>query len=144
MAKHALVGATIYLGNSSIDVSDHVESIEFSVGQAAVNVTAFGSGWEENTPSNLKRWSVRLNMLQDFDSSETYSVLQAALTTGAAFPIFCKATTAAVSATNPGFTGSVAYDGDFNILGAGVGEANKASVTLKGAGTLTFQTSATA
>ena len=144
MAVHVLNAATIYIGNSSVDISDHVESVEVQTGIGNVAVTAMTNTWEQNLINKIKRWSVRLNCFQDYDASEIYSALSASLTTDTTFPIFVKATTAAVSATNPAFTGSVVYDGDFNVIGGAVGEAHKVSVSLKGAGTLSFLTSASA
>lgn len=144
MSKHVLKDATVYVGNSSVDLSDHVESVEFSLGQGNVAVTAMQDDYEQYLPTKIKRWSVRLGFYQDYDSSNVYAVLKAALTTDASFPMFIKPTTADVSATNPGFTGNVVFDGDFNILGGTVGDAQKTSVTLKGAGDLSYITSATA
>lgn len=144
MSVHVLNNATVYLGNSSIDLSDHVESVELMTGVGNVSVTAMQDGWEDHIPSGVKRWSVRLSLYQDYDSSETYSVLSAALSTGVVLPLFVKATTASVSATNPGFSGSVVLDGDFAQIAGTVGDGNKTSVTLKGAGTLSFITTSTA
>jgi len=144
MSKHALNAATVYIGATSVDLSDFVESIEFTVGVGSAAFTAMQDGWEDHLPNQVKRWSVRLNMYQSYDTSETYQVLQAALSTNTTFPMFAKATTEAVSATNPGFTGSVIFDGDFAQISGAVGDAHKLSVSLKGAGTLSFITSATA
>ena len=146
MGKHALNAATVYIGATSVDLSDFVESIEFTVGVGSAAFTAMQDGWEDHLPNQVKRWSVRLSMYQSYDSSETYQVLQTALSssTSTVFPMFAKATTEACSATNPGFTGNVVFDGDFAQIAGAVGDAHKFSVSLKGAGTLSFITSATA
>jgi len=144
MAKHALTAATIYAGATSVDLSDFVESVEFMVGVGNVSVTAMQDGWEDFIPNRLKRWSCRLNLYQSYDTSETYQVLQAALSTNTVFPVFVKATTATVAATNPAFSGNVVFDGDLPVISGSVGDAHKLSVTLKGAGTLSFITSASA
>jgi hypothetical protein len=87
-----------------------------------------------------------LNLYHDYAADKTYSLIyglvNATNTTGQLIQV--RPTTSTESATNPTFAGYVVLDGDAPLIGGSVGEAHKASVTLKGAGTLNFYTSATA
>lgn len=141
MAKHVLNSAVITL--SSRDLSDYVESVELLTGQGNVSVTAMQDAWEDYLPTGLKRWSVKLNLYQDYGSSAVYVVLNEIINGTTAVPVTLKPTTAIQGATNPTFSGNAVLDGDVSVLGGAVADAHKASVTLKGAGTLNFYTSST-
>jgi len=141
MSKHVLNAAIVTL--SSRDLSDHVESVELMTGIGNVPITAMQDAWEDYLPSGVKRWSVRLNLYQDYDSSSVYAVLSEVLTGTTAVPITLRPTTSTQSATNPTFSGNGVLDGDFALLAGTVGDGHKTSVTLKGAGTLSFLTSTT-
>lgn len=144
MAKHVLLNPVITL--RGVTLSSEVESAELAVGVGNVAVTAFGDTYEQYIPTQLKHWSCRLNFLMDYDSSQSYAITQALL--GEAHstdnPLTVRPVNATQSATNPTFSGNVVPDGDWNVIGGGVGEAHKFSITLKGAGDLSFLTSATA
>lgn len=144
MAKHILTNPQISL--RGVTLTTLIESAELSVGVGNASVTAFGSGWEESIPTGLKHWGCRLNFFMDYGSSQSYAVTQALLTEADTTdnPLIIRPTTSTRSATNPDFSGDVLPDGDWNVLGGSVGEAHKFSITLKGAGTLTFITTATA
>jgi len=144
MSIHVLKAAMVYLGNTSIDLSDHLESVEFTLGAPTVPITAMGATYEAHLQTGIKHWGARLNFFQDYDTSSVYAVTYNALTTSTQFPISVKGTTAAVSATNPMFRGNCFYDGDLGLISGGVGEAHKVSISLRGTGAISVITTATA
>jgi len=142
MAIHVLRSPIVTL--SSVDITDHVESVEFTLGGATVPVTAFGATYEAHLGTGIKRWGCRVNLFQDYEASKTYALVYAVLASSTGEYLTVRPTTSTQSTTNPTFTGSVFVDGDFAVIGGAVGEANKTSVTFKGAGNLSALTSATA
>jgi len=138
MAKGAITDVYVELGTE--DISDRVASAKLTLGKTAVDITALGQGWEDYADGNVKRWAATLEVYQDYTSSEVpiYSLFKELVTgtTGKAFVI--RPTSAEAGRLNPQLAGSVILDGDLDWLNAVRSEANKFSVTLKGAGIPTF------
>uniref|UniRef100_A0A6M3LP40 Tail protein n=1 Tax=viral metagenome TaxID=1070528 RepID=A0A6M3LP40_9ZZZZ len=143
MSKHVLHNASVTL--SSVDISDYVESVELNAGVGTAGITAMQDGWEDVIPNGVKRWSLRLNLFQDYAAGTVYTIMYNLIhaTNTSIHTLAVRPTTSTQSATNPTFTGYVALDGDVPLLGGAVGDAHKFSVSLKGAGTLSFMTSTT-
>jgi hypothetical protein len=148
IGRHVIDSAYVRITSNLRDISNRTESVELMTGTAPVKVTAFGDGWDNYKPSKINHWSVKLNLFQDYTSDTTGDVfqeLQSFLTGNAAIQltVFPTTGTQGINAGNPGFQGNVVIDGDFAQLAAQVGQANKVSITLRGAGALTFLTSST-
>ena len=148
IGRHVIDSALVLLTSSQRDISNRVESVELMTGTSPVKVTAFGDGWDNFKPSKINHWSLKLSLFQDYTTDTTgdvFTELQTFLAGNAAIQVTVFPTTGlkGVNAGNPGFQGNVVIDGDFAQLAAKVGEANKTSITLRGAGTLTFLTSST-
>ena len=142
MAKHVFRSPIITL--SSVDLTDHVESAELVVGVGNVDVTAITDSWEQSVPNQLKRFSVRLGLYQDYAAASVYATVYAVLAGSTAVAFTLRPTTSTQSATNPTFSGTVVLDGDWSLAGGTHHEAHKTAVSLKGAGDMSFYTSATA
>lgn len=152
MPKHIFDQPVITL--NTYDISTWVDSAEFLIGKRpTVDVTGLGDTYDQNLSPNLRRWSVRLNYFQGYDATSSggniggiYNVLKSVYdstaNSGVAFVLRPSSSTR--SATNPDWSGNVGIDSDFSIAAGAVAEANRGSITLKGLGTLSFITSATA
>lgn len=131
------------------DVSADVNQLEIMTGRRSpVDVTGLSDTYDSYLVPNLRRWGVRLNYFTNFDgtsvtpngiSTVLQTVFNSTNTSGVSLVI--RATTAGRSVSNPEWTGQVQIDGDFQQTAGGVAEADKGSVTFKGLGTLTRQTS---
>lgn len=98
--------------------------------------TAFGQTFRTRI-AGLKDWSVDIDFNSDFASSavdQTIYPLLATVTT-----IKVRPTTAAISTTNPEYTGSVLVT-EYTPLDGGVGDLATVSVSWPGTGTLTRNT----
>jgi len=134
---------------TTADISGDVHGLELMVGRRApVDVTGLSDTWDSFLVPNIRNWSVRLNYFNNLagtsdESGAINKVLKSVLdstgSSGVAFTL--RATTNARSAGNPEWTGSVQIDGDFPLTAGDVAEADRGTVTLKGLGTLTFNTS---
>lgn len=135
MAIYALTDASIVI--NSVDLSDHIEKVTLAPSAAELSSTAFGDTWTEIT-GGLKSFAVSLDFHQDEAASEVTDTLWSLLGTNTTIVI--KPTSAAVSSTNPSYTGSV-FIGDLKILDGSVGDLSKQSVSWNGSGALTRATS---
>lgn len=148
IGRHVIDSAYVRLTSNLHDISNRVETVEIMAGTKAVEVTAMRDGWQNFLPSKINHWSLKLGLFQDYTSDSTGDVfqeLQAFLVGNVPIQVTVFPTTGlqGIANGNPGFQGSVVIDGDFAQLSAKVGDSNKLSITLKGAGTLTFLTSST-
>lgn len=136
------------------EINCDVESVELMIGRRpVVDVTGACNTYDQSLSPNIRRWGVRLNYFINFDASSSgaslvagsyvalKSVFDSTASSGVTFVM--RPTTGVRSATNPDWSGLVQIDGDFPVMGGGVGEAVKGSVTLKGMGNLSFFTSST-
>lgn len=147
MAKRLFEQCQVTLNGN--DVSADVNQLEILTGRRSpVDVTGLSDTYDSYLVPNLRRWAVKLGYFTNFDGTSVTpngisTVLQAVFnstnTTGVALVI--RATTAGRSVSNPEWLGQVQIDGDFQQTAGGVAEADKGSITLKGLGTLTRQTS---
>lgn len=88
-----------------------------------------------NKLPGLKNWTVDVEFAQDFAAASVDATLFP-LVGAAAFPISIKPTSAAVSATNPNFSGS-ALLATYSPIGGAVGDVATTTITLEGTGLLT-------
>jgi hypothetical protein len=136
MAKFVLTDA--YLSVNSVDLSNRVAQVGIDYDAAEVDTTTMGAGSLEFL-NGLKTWAFDVEFKQDFAAGSVDATLWS-LVGGAAVTVEIRPTSAARSATNPGFNGSALVK-NYKPLDGSIGDAAKASVTLKGTGALARSTS---
>jgi len=125
MAKFALTDASVVI--NSVDLSDHVQSVEIEYSADTVEVTAMSDAAHNYVPGLLVQ-SINCTFLQNFAASKVDATL-APLIGAAAFTVTVKPTSGAVSATNPSYSGSFIL-GDYQPIGGSVGGEATASATF--------------
>lgn len=138
MAEFVYTDAAVTV--NAVDLSDKVRSATLTVSADLQENTAMGSTWRRRIPGLLDS-TVELEFNQDFAASEVDATLWAVFIGGAAVTVTIRPDSAAISATNPDFTGSLCLE-EYTPLGGEVGEAAMAPVTFQGAGTITRDVSA--
>lgn len=124
MAKFVLTDSSVTV--NSVDLSDHVESVEISQEYEDVDLTAMGAVAREHG-KGLRSDSITLNFFQDFAASEVSATLQPLLTSTSGFALVIKPTSSAVSTTNPSFSmTSLLFT--YQPINGTVGEAAQTSV----------------
>ena len=127
MAAEVITDA--YVSINSVDLSDHVESVELNKSAALQTATAMGDTAERRL-AGLEDWELTVNFYQDYASSKVEQTLQG-LVGAAQFPIAIqKSNTDAISATNPEFQGNGMIEGGFPVISANVGQVTMAPVTI--------------
>ena len=134
MARIVLTNAVVKI--NSVDLSDHVASIELAQEVEEVETTAFGDSARTRT-GGLANNSLSLDFHQDFASASVDDTLNALVGGTASFEILPAGT--AVSATNPKYTGTVLLTEWTPVSGA-IGELATASVTWPISGAVTRAT----
>lgn len=135
MATFAFTDASVVI--NSVDHSDHVRSVTINTEAEDLEDTAMGDTYRSRI-GGLKDWSVDIEVNQDFAATEWDASIFSIL--GTVVTITVKPTSAAVSATNPSYSGSVLVT-EYNPLDGSVGDLATSSVSWPGAGTLTRATS---
>ena len=132
-----LNGNDVSVTINSVDLSDHVESVNLDRGAEANDDTAMGDT-TRSSKGGLKTWSGSLTFYQDYASSSVDDTLDALV--GSTTTVVFKPTSGSVSSTNPSFTGTALITGYTGIQGS-VGDIAKASLEFTSAGDLTRATS---
>ena len=135
MASFALTDAKVTVGGT--DLSTYVRQVTINVTADEQDDTAMGDTFRSRI-AGLKDWSVNLEFNNDFAAGAVDATLWPLL--GTTTTVTVKATSAANSATNPQYSGSVLVS-QVNPLTNGVGDLATTSVTWNGAGTLSRLTS---
>ena len=89
---------TVTVTVNSVDLTDHITSIDFTETVSEIETTAMGDA-NVTRIGGLKDGSVSISWHQDFASSEVYATLNPLL--GSTTTVLVKPTSGAVSATNP-------------------------------------------
>lgn len=131
MAVFAFTDGTAVI--NSVNLSDHIRKITLTTSAAQLDTTAMGTGGYMSRIGGLKDWSIALDFNQDFAAANVDATLFPLLGTNTTFTV--KATSAAGSATNPTYSGSVLI-ADYKPLDGQVGNLAMTSITWPGAGTL--------
>lgn len=118
------------------DLSDYVKSVTLPYGAEMLDETAMGDDTRKNK-GGLKTWSLDVEFKQDFAVGAVDATLFPLVGTTAA--VIVRPTSAAVSATNPNYTGTGIIE-SYQPLGGAVGDLAPASVTIQSAGTLSRAT----
>lgn len=135
MSVFALVNE--YLLFNAVELSDHVRAATVSAEAAALDSTAMGDTWNENT-GGLKSGTLTVEFLDDFASGSVDATVWAAFNTGTAIAIAVRPVNTTIAATNPEY--------QFNILpnqwnmGGTLGEMAGKSLTFPLTGSITRDT----
>jgi hypothetical protein len=131
----AVFSATDYkIVINSVNLSDHLTSAELPLTAEELDTTTFGTaGWRSKL-GGLKEGTLTLNFLDDKAASNVDATLWTAFGTVVSFTI--KSTTAATSATNPEYQGSILVK-EVKPFGASVGDLAALSVSYPTSGTVT-------
>lgn len=138
MAKHVLYNASITL--NSVDLSDHVESVSFTVELNDQDAAAMQDVEDYSMPSTRKVSDIKFKMYQDFASSKTYATLMTLWTNRTSFNAVIKADSGANATTNPQFTVS-SFIKSFPVVDGKRGDRHMTDLVLKPAGVMTIATS---
>jgi hypothetical protein len=135
MATFVLTDADVTI--NSVNLSGWVTSVTLSIEVDDQENTAMGSGFRSRQ-GGLKEWSLDVDLNADFGASAVDATVYPLL--GTVVPVTIKATSAAVSATNPQYSGSVLVS-EYSPIDGGVGDLSTTSVSWPGSGVLTRTTS---
>ncbi len=130
MAKVVLTNAQITI--NSVDLSTYGNSVTLTYEVDSVETTAFGDGGHIFT-GGLQNISCEIALMQDFAATKTEATIYPLV--GTTTTVVVKATSSAVSATNPSYTISNAYLAAHTPVAAAVGELAMTTLTFTG-GTL--------
>lgn len=111
---------------NSVDLSDHVESVEIDMSHEDVDITAMGATSRAHAPG-LRDDRITLNFFQDFAASEVDQTLAPLLGVQAGTAVVVKPTSGAVSSTNPSYTMTGVLLTYMPLAGT-VGDASQTSV----------------
>jgi len=128
MAKEVLTNSKIVV--NSVDLSDHVESVELDATADEVEFTAFGTSGYREFGQGLKDATVTVSFFNDHAAGSVADTLQPLFTNGSTFPLKIW----------PNASGTVVYTMtarlyQYPALAGAVGEANKLDVSFRNAGT---------
>lgn len=131
MAEFVYTNAFLSIGGT--DLSDHVRQATLEYNAEMQDKTAMGD-LTRTRLGGLKDWTLTVNFNQDFAASNVDATLFPLVGTSVA--IILRPDAAAVSATNPNFTGNAILE-SYAPLGGNVGDMAETPVTLQADGTLT-------
>ena len=127
MAVSVLTNASVTY--NSVDLSNHVESVEITQTYDEVEITAMGATAKTYAPG-LREDQVVINFFQDFAAASVDQTINGLLGSAAGAALVIKPATGTVSSVNPSYTATMSpYE--YSPLNGKVGEANQTSVTFK-------------
>jgi len=135
MGTFVLTDASVTI--NSVDLSDHVRSVTFNYEGEAVDDTNMADT-NRIMAGGLKNYSVDVEFSQDFAASKVDATLFSLV--GSTTTVVLLPTSAAVSATNPSFTGTMLLTSYPPITGT-VGDLATATASFVPAGAITRATS---
>lgn len=127
MAKFVLKNAFITV--DGVNLSDHISSVTIETTFDEQDGTAFGSTYKEIL-QGLGDATITISVFQDFAAASVDATLWPLSQSGATFPVAVRATSAAVSATNPQYnmTGVLL---NYSPIAGEVGQMSKTDVTIR-------------
>ncbi|WP_157251125.1 radical SAM protein [Nonomuraea typhae] len=134
MASFAFIDCRVEI--NSVVLSAFARSATLKVEAAELDDTAFGDTFHSRI-GGLKDWSVDIEFNSDFAASAVDATLWPLL--GTTTTVKIRATSAAISSTNPEYSGTVLVK-EVNPMGNSVGDLATVSVSWPGAGTLSRAT----
>lgn len=102
MAKHVLYNASLVV--NSVDLSDHVETIEYEEGLNGQAAAAMGEAQDYEMPGTIKVSDITVTFYQDFAASKVYATIHPLVAARSTFNIVVKPDSGAAASTNPQFT----------------------------------------
>jgi hypothetical protein len=129
MAKHVLKDGVLFV--NGVDLSDHVQAMSVEVTRPEIDVTAMGNDYMDILPG-IADATVTVTFFQDYAAAKVYATLQPLALSDTPFPIRMRASSAAISATNPEVQMNVLMYG-FSPIGGDVGSANTLEVSFRNA-----------
>ena len=136
MAAFVLTDADVTI--NAVDLSDHCKSVTVNYSAETQDDTVMGDD-TRSAIAGLKEWSMSIEFAQDHAASNVDATLFP-LIGAAAFTVTVRPTSAAVSATNPNFTGSAILT-SYPPMGGAVGDFATTTAEFAAAGTLSRATS---
>jgi hypothetical protein len=135
MTTTVLSNPVISVGTASpgTAITDQCVSAVVTTSQDALEKTAFGDTGRSYV-GGLTNNTITMTFLMSYNSSETYALLNG-LVGAAATYVAVKATSSAISATNPEFQLTNGYVESFDVVNAQLGELQQVEITFTG-GTL--------
>lgn len=133
MATFALLNE--YVEINAVDLSDHVRSATLALEATALDSTAMGDSWTEQT-GGLKSGTLTIEFLDDYAASEVDATLWPLFGTVVTFTV--RPDAGVVSTTNPSYTGSVFIQQ--HSVGGSLNEMAMKNLTLPTSGTVTRAT----
>jgi len=134
MATFALTDASVVI--NSVDLSDHVQSVELNYEADALEDTNMGDSTHIQL-GGLKNWTMTIEFSQDFASSSVDATIFPLV--GSTTTVTVKPTSGAVSSTNPSFSGTGLVR-SYNPLSGSVGDKATCTVEIVAAGDLSRST----
>ena len=127
MAKFTLTDASITV--NSVDLSSHAFSVDIKLEKDKIDVSGFNSSGATEYLPGSKEEEFTVSFRQDFAAAEVDATLWPLYNDGTTVPFIIKPTSAAVSATNP------SYSGDCNLyeyhpLDGELGDVSETQVTF--------------
>lgn len=126
MAKQVLKDP--YIVVNSVNLSDHAESVTINLVKDEIETTNFGGSGRERI-AGLKDDSFEITFQQDFASANVDATLYPLWNNETEFTVEVRPTNAAVSPTNPKYTGTCILL-EYQPLAGDVGELSTTEVTL--------------
>ena len=128
------MATSTYLGNAkvkiaTIDVSDNCVAASVTRVIEPLESSAFGSTSRVYT-AGMENSTFSATLMASYAASETYSALEGLV--GTSITIVVNPTSAADSATNPGFTLTGTYFSELSVIDAKIGELGMFEVTTTG------------
>lgn len=133
MARVVLTDVSVLI--NSVDLSDHIASVEISQSIDEVETTAFGDGGRTRV-GGLEDSSLTLSFHNDFASSSVDQTIAPLVGGTAAFVVAPLGTGVAISGTAPRWSGTVLVT-EWSPLNGSVGELTTADVTWPVSGRIT-------
>ncbi len=127
-----------YLALDGTNFSDHVESAELELEADEVDYTNMGSGGWAEKKGGIKAGNLKLVLQQDFAASNIDATLWGAF--GSTLTFGVRPTNAAVSSTNPEYTGT-ALVSKYQPIAGKVGDKAVVTISLPTTGTVSRATS---
>jgi hypothetical protein len=134
MARIVLTDVAVIL--NSVDLSDHIASVELSQTFDEVETTAFTDGGRTRV-AGLEDSSITLSFHQDFAAASVDATINPLVGGTAAFEVYPAGTT--IGATNPKYSGTVLIT-EWSPVNGGVGDLSTADVTWPVSGQITRAT----
>lgn len=131
MAEYVLTDASVTV--NAVNLSGMVRKATVNTSVDEQDSTAMGAGWK-GRKGGLKDSKISLEFNQNFDAGSVDATLWSLL--GTTPTVVVKPTTAALSATNPGFSGAMLLK-EYTPIDGSVGDMATAGAEFVGAGALT-------